>query len=176
MAHTHTHTHTHGTASPRVCIRVSVRSQRLDELTLLRFRRFFNGSVQTESLAVVASGGVLSWCCGVVVLKLDRHRTSGPTPDQWTLFGSTLTSVSSSISPPSSSSSSSVFPATNPRSSSPAAMAGGRAAVGLWVVLLLVQRCGAFNLDVDSPSVYSGPQGSYFGFSVDFFKPSNNQK
>ncbi|XP_030284875.1 integrin alpha-V [Sparus aurata] len=54
-------------------------------------------------------------------------------------------------------------------------MAGGRAAVGLWVVLLLVQRCGAFNLDVDSPSVYSGPQGSYFGFSVDFFKPSNNQ-
>uniref|UniRef100_A0A671UYY2 Integrin, alpha V n=1 Tax=Sparus aurata TaxID=8175 RepID=A0A671UYY2_SPAAU len=56
---------------------------------------------------------------------------------------------------------------------SPAAMAGGRAAVGLWVVLLLVQRCGAFNLDVDSPSVYSGPQGSYFGFSVDFFKPSD---
>uniref|UniRef100_A0A671V2C4 Integrin, alpha V n=1 Tax=Sparus aurata TaxID=8175 RepID=A0A671V2C4_SPAAU len=168
----HTHTHTH-TASPRVCIRVSVRSQRLDELTLLRFRRFLNGSVQTGSLAVVASGGVLSWCCGVVVLTLERDRTSGPTPDQWTLSGSTLTSVSSSISPPSSSSSSSVFPAANPRSSSPAAMAGGRAAVGLWVVLLLVQRCGAFNLDVDSPSVYSGPQGSYFGFSVDFFKPSD---
>ncbi|XP_061695593.1 integrin alpha-5 isoform X1 [Syngnathoides biaculeatus] len=27
----------------------------------------------------------------------------------------------------------------------------------------------AFNLDVDSPSVYSGDQGSYFGYSVDFY-------
>uniref|UniRef100_A0A8C6SDI7 Integrin, alpha V n=1 Tax=Neogobius melanostomus TaxID=47308 RepID=A0A8C6SDI7_9GOBI len=35
------------------------------------------------------------------------------------------------------------------------------------------QHCGSFNLDVDKPSVFSGPQGSYFGFSVDFFKPSN---
>ncbi|KAK7938679.1 hypothetical protein WMY93_002005 [Mugilogobius chulae] len=37
------------------------------------------------------------------------------------------------------------------------------------------QHCGSFNLDVDKPSVFSGPPGSYFGFSVDFFKPSNSK-
>uniref|UniRef100_A0AAQ5X5F2 Integrin alpha-2 domain-containing protein n=1 Tax=Amphiprion ocellaris TaxID=80972 RepID=A0AAQ5X5F2_AMPOC len=36
--------------------------------------------------------------------------------------------------------------------------------------------CGSFNLDVDKPSVFSGPEGSYFGFSVDFFKPQDNQR
>uniref|UniRef100_A0A8B9GK04 Integrin subunit alpha V n=1 Tax=Amazona collaria TaxID=241587 RepID=A0A8B9GK04_9PSIT len=30
---------------------------------------------------------------------------------------------------------------------------------------------GAFNLDVERPAVYSGPEGSYFGFAVDFFAP-----
>uniref|UniRef100_A0A7N6FI94 Integrin alpha-2 domain-containing protein n=1 Tax=Anabas testudineus TaxID=64144 RepID=A0A7N6FI94_ANATE len=29
--------------------------------------------------------------------------------------------------------------------------------------------CEAFNLDVDNPSVYSGPNGSYFGYAVDFY-------
>ncbi|XP_070693761.1 integrin alpha-V [Pempheris klunzingeri] len=56
-------------------------------------------------------------------------------------------------------------------------MAGGRAALGvlvpLWVCFL---GCGSFNLDVDNPPVYSGEPRSYFGFSVDFFKPPNNQK
>ncbi|XP_048834003.1 integrin alpha-V isoform X2 [Brienomyrus brachyistius] len=33
----------------------------------------------------------------------------------------------------------------------------------------------AFNLDIEKPSVYSGPLGSYFGFSVDFFKPNDRQ-
>uniref|UniRef100_A0A8D2HHW4 Integrin subunit alpha V n=1 Tax=Urocitellus parryii TaxID=9999 RepID=A0A8D2HHW4_UROPR len=37
---------------------------------------------------------------------------------------------------------------------------------------LLLPLCGAFNLDVDSPAEYSGPEGSYFGFAVDFFVPS----
>ncbi|KAF3694346.1 Integrin alpha-V Vitronectin receptor subunit alpha [Channa argus] len=41
---------------------------------------------------------------------------------------------------------------------------------------LLFSRCGSFNLDVDKPSVFSGPQGSYFGFSVDFFKTPDNQR
>uniref|UniRef100_A0A4W6EV18 Integrin, alpha V n=1 Tax=Lates calcarifer TaxID=8187 RepID=A0A4W6EV18_LATCA len=51
-------------------------------------------------------------------------------------------------------------------------MAGGRSALGLLVLLCAhFPRCGSFNLDVDKPSVYSGPEGSYFGFSVDFFKP-----
>ncbi|XP_040004672.1 integrin alpha-V isoform X1 [Xiphias gladius] len=56
-------------------------------------------------------------------------------------------------------------------------MAGGRSGLGLLVLVCVgFHRCGSFNLDVDEPSVYSGPQGSYFGFSVDFFKPPNNQK
>lgn len=29
--------------------------------------------------------------------------------------------------------------------------------------------CEAFNLDVDNPAVYSGPNGSYFGYAVDFY-------
>uniref|UniRef100_A0A3Q1CPL1 Integrin alpha-2 domain-containing protein n=1 Tax=Amphiprion ocellaris TaxID=80972 RepID=A0A3Q1CPL1_AMPOC len=53
-----------------------------------------------------------------------------------------------------------------------------RAAVGLLVLagLFRFQPCGSFNLDVDKPSVFSGPEGSYFGFSVDFFKPQDNQR
>ncbi|XP_034549290.1 integrin alpha-V isoform X2 [Notolabrus celidotus] len=54
---------------------------------------------------------------------------------------------------------------------------GGRAALGSLVLLCsLFCRSCCFNLDVDKPSVYSGPEGSYFGFSVDFFKTSTNQK
>ncbi|XP_034041892.1 integrin alpha-V isoform X2 [Thalassophryne amazonica] len=51
-------------------------------------------------------------------------------------------------------------------------MAAGLPLLGLLVpaCLLLFPRCRAFNLDVDKPSVFSGPQRSYFGFSVDFFK------
>uniref|UniRef100_A0A8C8F4N2 Integrin alpha-2 domain-containing protein n=1 Tax=Oncorhynchus tshawytscha TaxID=74940 RepID=A0A8C8F4N2_ONCTS len=29
--------------------------------------------------------------------------------------------------------------------------------------------CAAFNLDVENPTVYSGPNGSYFGYSVEFY-------
>uniref|UniRef100_A0A3Q3X3U8 Uncharacterized protein n=1 Tax=Mola mola TaxID=94237 RepID=A0A3Q3X3U8_MOLML len=29
--------------------------------------------------------------------------------------------------------------------------------------------CDAFNLDVENPAVYSGPEGSYFGYAVDFY-------
>uniref|UniRef100_A0A669EII4 Integrin, alpha 5 (fibronectin receptor, alpha polypeptide) n=1 Tax=Oreochromis niloticus TaxID=8128 RepID=A0A669EII4_ORENI len=29
--------------------------------------------------------------------------------------------------------------------------------------------CEAFNLDVENPAVYSGPNGSYFGYAVDFY-------
>ncbi|CAL9689839.1 unnamed protein product [Knipowitschia caucasica] len=48
-----------------------------------------------------------------------------------------------------------------------------RAALVLCVGYL--QSCGGFNLDVDKPSVFAGPEGSYFGFSVDFFKPSRSK-
>uniref|UniRef100_A0A8C5HA20 Integrin alpha-2 domain-containing protein n=1 Tax=Gouania willdenowi TaxID=441366 RepID=A0A8C5HA20_GOUWI len=46
--------------------------------------------------------------------------------------------------------------------------------VRLW--LLAVFQSASFNLDVDKPLVYSGPEGSYFGFSVDFFKSSTGQR
>uniref|UniRef100_A0A672IL59 Uncharacterized protein n=1 Tax=Salarias fasciatus TaxID=181472 RepID=A0A672IL59_SALFA len=47
---------------------------------------------------------------------------------------------------------------------------------GLLVLLcVLWHRGGAFNLDADQPLVYSGPPGSYFGFSVDFFKAPDNR-
>ncbi|XP_076858256.1 integrin alpha-V [Brachyhypopomus gauderio] len=43
------------------------------------------------------------------------------------------------------------------------------------LVVCLLQHGFSFNLDVDKPSVFSGPRGSYFGFSVDFFSPSDRQ-
>ncbi|XP_043546257.1 integrin alpha-8 isoform X1 [Chiloscyllium plagiosum] len=39
---------------------------------------------------------------------------------------------------------------------------------------LLVPGCVAFNLEVSRPAVYSGPPGSYFGYSVDFYSPDQN--
>lgn len=42
----------------------------------------------------------------------------------------------------------------------------------LCITLLLTSSltvCDAFNLDVENPSVYSGPAGSYFGYAVDFY-------
>ncbi|XP_037645292.1 integrin alpha-V [Sebastes umbrosus] len=62
-------------------------------------------------------------------------------------------------------------------------MAAGRPVpVPVPVPVLCVLLCwclrlgGCFNLDSENPSVFSGPERSYFGFSVDFFKPQNNQK
>lgn len=55
-------------------------------------------------------------------------------------------------------------------------MAGTRTAAVLVLVCLHFHRFGSFNLDVDNSIVYSGPEGSYFGFSVDFFKALNNLK
>ncbi|XP_066542166.1 integrin alpha-V [Hoplias malabaricus] len=40
---------------------------------------------------------------------------------------------------------------------------------------LSLPRGHAFNLDTENPSVFSGPQGSYFGFSVDFFNAADKQ-
>uniref|UniRef100_A0AAY4EMB6 Integrin alpha-2 domain-containing protein n=1 Tax=Denticeps clupeoides TaxID=299321 RepID=A0AAY4EMB6_9TELE len=46
----------------------------------------------------------------------------------------------------------------------------------IWlIVLLMAGDMAAYNLDVAKPSVYSGPAGSYFGFSVDFFTPDDSQ-
>uniref|UniRef100_A0A4W4DWC5 Integrin alpha-2 domain-containing protein n=1 Tax=Electrophorus electricus TaxID=8005 RepID=A0A4W4DWC5_ELEEL len=37
------------------------------------------------------------------------------------------------------------------------------------LIAVLSSLCAAFNLDVERPSTYSGPGGSYFGYSVDFY-------
>ncbi|XP_072423482.1 LOW QUALITY PROTEIN: integrin alpha-5-like [Chiloscyllium punctatum] len=50
----------------------------------------------------------------------------------------------------------------------------GRPLAGLLhcsLALVLCSRSLAYNLDSSQPSVYSGPQGSYFGFSVEFYVP-----
>lgn len=53
----------------------------------------------------------------------------------------------------------------------------GRTVVGLLVlVLVLAQPSGSFNLDVEQPSVFSGAERSYFGFSVDSFHPADKQR
>lgn len=41
------------------------------------------------------------------------------------------------------------------------------------VVAALVQLCAAFNLDAEERVVFSGPRGSYFGYSVEFFSDSS---
>ncbi|XP_061735557.1 integrin alpha-V [Nerophis ophidion] len=46
----------------------------------------------------------------------------------------------------------------------------------LLLVCLFLHRGASFNLDAEGPSVFSGPPGSYFGFSVDFFKSPINQR
>ncbi|XP_069770431.1 integrin alpha-8 isoform X2 [Narcine bancroftii] len=38
----------------------------------------------------------------------------------------------------------------------------------------LLPGCLSFNLDLEQPTVYSGPEGSYFGYSVDFYSPVKN--
>uniref|UniRef100_A0A8C4T1E0 Integrin subunit alpha 8 n=1 Tax=Erpetoichthys calabaricus TaxID=27687 RepID=A0A8C4T1E0_ERPCA len=45
----------------------------------------------------------------------------------------------------------------------------------LWLFLcFFLTGINAFNLDVDNPTVYSGPEGSYFGYSVDFHRPTSD--
>uniref|UniRef100_A0A8C7Q6E2 Integrin, alpha 8 n=1 Tax=Oncorhynchus mykiss TaxID=8022 RepID=A0A8C7Q6E2_ONCMY len=39
----------------------------------------------------------------------------------------------------------------------------------LWLVLSVVS---GFNLHAERPAVYRGPEGSYFGYSVDFYRPT----
>uniref|UniRef100_A0A4W3HP52 Integrin subunit alpha 8 n=1 Tax=Callorhinchus milii TaxID=7868 RepID=A0A4W3HP52_CALMI len=38
---------------------------------------------------------------------------------------------------------------------------------------LALPGCVSFNLDTESPTLYSGPRGSYFGYSVDFYSPDH---
>ncbi|XP_077140029.1 integrin alpha-V [Ranitomeya variabilis] len=43
---------------------------------------------------------------------------------------------------------------------------------GTFLLLLLLPVSSGFNLDTENPQVHSGPEGSYFGFAVDFFLPN----
>ncbi|XP_055766393.1 integrin alpha-V-like [Salvelinus fontinalis] len=47
--------------------------------------------------------------------------------------------------------------------------------LSLALILPCLQWTTCFNLDIDKPYVFSGPEGSYFGFSVDFFQPDAKQ-
>lgn len=38
----------------------------------------------------------------------------------------------------------------------------------VWIAAL-ASVCAGFNLDVDNRVVYTGPEGSYFGYSVEFY-------
>ncbi|KAL7976578.1 hypothetical protein Chor_008527 [Crotalus horridus] len=43
------------------------------------------------------------------------------------------------------------------------------------MLLLLAGPLSAFNLDEEKPVVYSGPDGSYFGYALDFYSPAPNE-
>ncbi|XP_053704883.1 integrin alpha-5 [Synchiropus splendidus] len=49
-----------------------------------------------------------------------------------------------------------------------------RVAASLLSLAGLLLTSEAFNLDVESPAVYSGPAGSYFGYAVDFYRPDSS--
>uniref|UniRef100_A0A4W5M489 Uncharacterized protein n=1 Tax=Hucho hucho TaxID=62062 RepID=A0A4W5M489_9TELE len=40
------------------------------------------------------------------------------------------------------------------------------------VLLLVLSVVSGFNLHAERPAVYRGPEGSYFGYSVDFYRPT----
>lgn len=42
------------------------------------------------------------------------------------------------------------------------------------LLLLLPPGAGGFNLDAEAPAVFSGPPGSFFGFSVEFYRPGTD--
>lgn len=59
---------------------------------------------------------------------------------------------------------------------SPTRSGGKRCQWSVWavpVVALLLQLCAAFNLDTQERVVFTGPRGSYFGYSVEFFTNSS---
>uniref|UniRef100_A0AAZ3P5L8 Uncharacterized protein n=1 Tax=Oncorhynchus tshawytscha TaxID=74940 RepID=A0AAZ3P5L8_ONCTS len=47
--------------------------------------------------------------------------------------------------------------------------------IGVCLIILL-PLCDTFNLDVENPSVYSGPNGSYFGYSVEFYLTNSSRR
>uniref|UniRef100_A0A672QB82 Integrin alpha-V-like n=1 Tax=Sinocyclocheilus grahami TaxID=75366 RepID=A0A672QB82_SINGR len=50
-----------------------------------------------------------------------------------------------------------------------------RAGLQQSLALFYFEQALSFNLDISKPTVFAGPPGSYFGFSVAFFNPDNKQ-
>ena len=44
----------------------------------------------------------------------------------------------------------------------------------LGVLSVLLSGVWSFNLHAEHPTVYKGPDGSYFGYSVDFYQPTSD--
>jgi len=47
---------------------------------------------------------------------------------------------------------------------------------GFLLTFLVFCEAAAFNLDLEKPTVYNGPEGSYFGYSLDFYQPTLDSK
>ncbi|XP_056090898.1 integrin alpha-8-like, partial [Rhinichthys klamathensis goyatoka] len=46
---------------------------------------------------------------------------------------------------------------------------------GFLLTFLFFCEAAAFNLDLEKPTVYNGPEGSYFGYSLDFYQPTQDR-
>uniref|UniRef100_A0A8C1IWK1 Integrin, alpha 8 n=1 Tax=Cyprinus carpio TaxID=7962 RepID=A0A8C1IWK1_CYPCA len=46
---------------------------------------------------------------------------------------------------------------------------------GFLLIFSILCEAAAFNLDLEKPTVYNGPEGSYFGYSLDFYHPTQDR-
>ncbi|RXN30374.1 integrin alpha-8 [Labeo rohita] len=46
---------------------------------------------------------------------------------------------------------------------------------GVLLIFSILCKAAAFNLDLEKPTVYNGPEGSYFGYSLDFYHPTQDR-
>uniref|UniRef100_A0A673K2G8 Integrin alpha-8-like n=1 Tax=Sinocyclocheilus rhinocerous TaxID=307959 RepID=A0A673K2G8_9TELE len=46
---------------------------------------------------------------------------------------------------------------------------------GFLLIFSVLCEAAAFNLDLEKPTVYNGPEGSYFGYSLDFYHPTQDR-
>uniref|UniRef100_A0A8C2L4Z6 Uncharacterized protein n=1 Tax=Cyprinus carpio TaxID=7962 RepID=A0A8C2L4Z6_CYPCA len=46
---------------------------------------------------------------------------------------------------------------------------------GFLLIFSILCEAAAFNLDLEKPTVYNGPEESYFGYSLDFYHPTQDR-
>uniref|UniRef100_A0A8C1XKZ0 Integrin, alpha 8 n=1 Tax=Cyprinus carpio TaxID=7962 RepID=A0A8C1XKZ0_CYPCA len=46
---------------------------------------------------------------------------------------------------------------------------------GFLLIFSILHEAASFNLDLEKPTVYNGPEGSYFGYSLDFYHPTQDK-